>query len=53
MFTLEASLALKQIVEQGFEEVRQGFLEQLKKMIEGLLKAERDRRVAARRATEA
>jgi transposase-like protein len=49
MFTLEGNLTLKQVVEQGFEEIRQGFLEQLKKTIEGLLKAERDRRVAALR----
>ncbi len=49
MVTLEGNLTLKQVVEQGFEEIRQGFLEQLKKTIEGLLKAERDRRVAALR----
>jgi hypothetical protein len=46
MFTLEGNLTLKQVVEQGFEEIRQGFLEQLKKTIEGLLEGERDRRVA-------
>jgi hypothetical protein len=33
------------VVEQGFAEIRQEFLVQLKKAIEGLLKAERDRRV--------
>jgi transposase-like protein len=49
MFTLEGTLTLKQVVEQGFEEIRQSFLEQLKKTIEGLLRAERDRRVAALR----
>jgi hypothetical protein len=42
---------LKQVAEQRFEEIRQRFLEQLKKTIKGLLKAERDRLVAARRAT--
>ncbi len=46
MFTLEGKLTLKQVVEQGFEEIRQGFLEQLKGTIEGLLRAERDRRIA-------
>jgi len=46
MFTLEGKLTLKQVVEQGFEEIRQSFLEQLKKTIEGLLRAERDRRAA-------
>jgi transposase-like protein len=33
------------LVEQGFEQIRQLFLGQLKKAIEGLLQAERDRRV--------
>ena len=46
MFTLEGKLTLKQVVEQGFEEMRQSFLGQLKATIEGLLRAERDRRVA-------
>lgn len=45
MFTLEGRLTLKQVVEQGFGEIRQGFLEQLKGTIEGLLVAERDRRI--------
>jgi transposase-like protein len=49
MVTLEGNLTLKQVVEQGFEEIRQGFLGLLKKSIEGLLKGERDRRVAALR----
>lgn len=49
MFTLEGKLTLKQVVEQGFEEIRKAFLEQLKATIEGLLRAERDRRVAALR----
>ncbi len=49
MFTLEGKLALKQVVEQGFEEIRQGFLEELKKAIEALLRAERDRHIAALR----
>jgi len=46
VFTLEGKLALKQVVEQGFEEIRQSFVAQLKAAIEGLLVAERDRRVA-------
>lgn len=46
MFTLEGKLTLKQVVEQGFAEIREGFLEGLKRSIEGLLVAERDRRVA-------
>jgi putative transposase len=49
MFTLEEKLTLKQVVDQGFEEIRQSFLEQLKKTIEGLLRAERDRRIAVLR----
>jgi transposase-like protein len=49
MFTLEGKLSLKQVVEQGFEEIRQSFLQQLKKTVEGLLEAERDRRVGALR----
>lgn len=49
MFTLEGRLALKQVVEQAFAGIRQEFLVQLKKAMEGLLKAERDRRVEALR----
>lgn len=45
MFTLEGKLTLKQVVEQGFEQIREGFLQQLKRAMEGLLEAERDRRV--------
>jgi len=45
MFTLEGRLTLKQVVEQGFAEIREEFLERLKRTIEGLLVAERDRRV--------
>ena len=47
MVTLEGNPTLKQVVERGFEEIRQGFLEQLKKAMEGLLEGEEDRRVAA------
>jgi hypothetical protein len=47
LFTLEGKLRLQQVGEQGFAEIRQSFLAQLKKTIEGLLGAERDRRVAA------
>jgi putative transposase len=39
-------LALQEVVEQGWKQLQGGFLEQLKKTIEGLLAAERDRRVA-------
>ena len=49
MVTLQGNLTLKQVANQGFEEIRQGFLEQQKKTIEGLLTAERGRRVAAPR----
>ena len=49
MFTLEGKLTLKQVVEQGFAEIRQSFLERLKNTVEGLLEAERDRRVTALR----
>jgi putative transposase len=42
-------LALRDVIEQGWEQLQGGFLEQLKKTIEGLLAAERDRRVAERR----
>jgi putative transposase len=49
MFTLEGKLTLKQVVEQGFAEIRQEFLARLQRSIEGLLRAERDRRVAERR----
>ena len=37
------------MIEQGWKQLQGGFLEQLKKSIEGLLTAERDRRVAERR----
>jgi len=46
MFTLEGKLTLKQVVEQGFAEIRREFLGQLKRSVEGRLLAERDRRVA-------
>ncbi len=42
-------LALADVIEQGWKQLQGGFLEQLKKTIEGLLAAERDRRVAERR----
>jgi len=46
MFTLKGGLTLKQVVEQGFGEIRKEFLERLMRGIEGLLEAERDRRAA-------
>jgi transposase-like protein len=45
MFTLEGKLTLKQVVEQGFAEIRQEFLGRFKGTVEGLLEAERDRRI--------
>lgn len=42
-------IALRQVVEQGWKELREQVLEQLKKTIEGLLLAERDRRMAERK----
>jgi putative transposase len=41
-------LALQDVIEQGWKQLQGGFLQQLKKTIEGLLTAERDRRVAER-----
>lgn len=49
MFTLEGKLTLKPVVEQGFGEIREEFLERLKRSVEGLLLTERDRRVNERR----
>lgn len=49
MFTLEGKLTLKPVVEQGFEEIREEFLERLRRSVEELLLAERDRRVNERR----
>lgn len=42
-------LALQDVIEQGWKQLQGGVLEQLKRTIEGLLAAERDRRVAERR----
>lgn len=42
-------IALSQVVEQGWSQVREQVLEQLKRTIEGLLQAERDQRIAQRR----
>jgi putative transposase len=46
MSSQNGRLALQEVVEQGWKQLQGGFLEQLKKTIEGLLAAERDRRVA-------
>ena len=43
---VEGKLTRKQVVEQGFREIRKEFLERLKGRIEGLLAAERNRRGA-------
>lgn len=42
-------IALSQMVEQGWNQVRGQVVEQLKRTIEGLLQAERDPRIAQRR----
>jgi len=39
-------VALKDVIEQGWKQLQSGFLNQLRQTIEGLLAAERDRRVA-------
>ena len=39
----ERRLSLKEVVQQGWDPVRDQFLEQLRGTIEGLLEAERDR----------
>jgi len=39
-------VALKDVIEQGWKQLQNGFLNQLRQTIEGLLAAERDRRVA-------
>jgi putative transposase len=49
MSSQSGRLALADVIEQGWKQLQGGFLEQLKKTIEGLLAAERDRRVAERR----
>src|SRR5574341_1196965 len=41
-------IALSEVVEQGWSQVREQALEQLKRTIEGLLQAERDQRIAQR-----
>ena len=46
MSSQSGRLALQQVVEQGWKQLQHTLLEQLKKTIEGLLAAERDRRVA-------
>ena len=49
MSSLDGRLALAELIEQGWKQVQDQVLEQLKRTIEGLLGAERDRRVAERR----
>lgn len=49
MLSLSGRLALRDLLKQAWSEVEQSVLEQLKRTIEGLLTAERDRRVAAAR----
>lgn len=45
MSSLTGRLALQDVIEQGWKQLQGGFLNQLRQSIEGLLKAERDRRV--------
>lgn len=49
MLSLEGRLALRDLLKQAWNEVEQSVLQQLKRSIEGLLAAERDRRVAEAR----
>ena len=42
----ERRRSLKEVVQQGWDQVRDQFLEQLRGTMEGLLEAERDRRLA-------
>ena len=46
MSSLTGRLALQDVIEQGWKQLQGGFLNQLRQSIEGLLAAERDRRVA-------
>jgi len=45
MLSLNERLTLRDLIEQGWKQVQQEVLEQLRRTIEGLLQAERDRRV--------
>ncbi len=49
MSSLTGRLALQDVIEQGWKQLQGGFLTQLRQTIEGLLAAERDRRVAEHR----
>ena len=49
MLSLPERLTLRDLVEQGWKQVQQEVLQQLRRTIEGLLTAERDRRVAEAR----
>ena len=50
MSSLEGRLALHEVMEQAWRQVQTQVLEQLKRSIEGLLMAERDRRLGERLA---
>ena len=49
MLSLNERLTLRDLIEQGWKQVQQEVLEQLRRTIEGLLAVERDRRVAEAR----
>jgi len=49
MLSLEGRLTLRDLFEQAWKQVEQSVLEQFQRTIEGLLGAERDRRVAEAR----
>ncbi len=49
MSSLEGRIALSEVIKQGWAQVQDQVLGQLRRTIEGLLAAERDRRVAERR----
>lgn len=49
MSSLTGRLALADVIEQGWKQLQGGFLHQLRQTIEGLLTAERDRRLAEHR----
>lgn len=49
MLSLTGRLALGEVIEQGWKQMQAGLLNQLRQSIEGLLAAERDRRVSEHR----
>ena len=49
MLSLTGRLALGEVIEQGWKQMQARLLDQLRQSIEGLLAAERDRRVSEHR----